>query len=162
MSVFGCNPQKVRFWHTFLFGNYGEAALLYSMCKICFFLYMIFKLLIQYSFWVISTTFLFISYLLNWPLEGSRTFWGQQTFFEIPLILPCFMWDLNHITEDLYMLNPWSLLYFQGGNNIHSRGVSAIAKTLKNNAVLTTVSHLNILIIFAYKISYKINSEYAL
>jgi hypothetical protein len=29
---------------------------------------------------------------------------------------------------------------FQGGNNIHSRGVTAIAETLKENTVLTTVS----------------------
>jgi hypothetical protein len=31
-------------------------------------------------------------------------------------------------------------LTFQGGNNIHSRGVTAIAETLKENTVLTTVS----------------------
>ena len=40
------------------------------------------------------------------------------------------------------MLWVLSLLNLQGGNNIHSKGVSAIAETLKDNSVVTTVSHL--------------------
>lgn len=34
----------------------------------------------------------------------------------------------------------WMMLFFQGGNNIHAKGVTAIAQMLKDNSVITTVS----------------------
>jgi hypothetical protein len=52
-------------------------------------------------------------------------------------------WGLD-ANRDMYSCIPLALkfffLTFQGGNNIHSRGVTAIAETLKENTVLTTVS----------------------
>lgn len=48
--------------------------------------------------------------------------------------------NLNPSDICLYHLSDWMMWFFQGGNNIHEKGVTAIAAVLKDNSVITTVS----------------------